>query len=377
MQFTKLPNHIDRLSDNIIKSEQAEMQQKIFRKKGITMTKKLSKLLAILLIVALAASLPAASAFAAGDSRVYTINSTQSVPLFEQWLVKFTEYTTELSDGSIQFNMFPTGSMGNSTEALTACQMGTLDFVLGGDVELGPIVKNSDWCSLPGYITTHEQGLDEYINGFIGDYADTQYAEAGLITLTRIDNSFRNLAIKGVDVKTADDVKGLRIRIPNQPLPMQLYEQMGALPVALAASEVLIALEQNTIDGADNAIFLFDQFKQYDLFDSIVALNYGYGVINLFCSAVTWETIPEADRELMMQGAQMASDWYHSEFLAAEEEVIERAKADGKYVVPDEEWLAELWTYYDVIWENALASGKYDEAFINELYELYLTNTGR
>ena len=32
---------------------------------------------------------------------------------------------------------------------------------------------------------------------------------------------------------------------------------------------------------------------------------------------------------------------------------------------------------YDVIWENALASGKYDEAFINELYELYLTNTGR
>ena len=78
-----------------------------------------------------------------------------------------------------------------------------------------------------------------------------------------------------------------------------------------------------------------------------------------------------------MQGAQMASDWYHSEFLAAEEEVIERAKADGKYVVPDEEWLAELWTYYDVIWENALASGKYDEAFINELYELYLTNTGR
>lgn len=312
-----------------------------------------------------------------GSDRVYTINSTQSVALFEQWLTKFTEYAGELSDGRIKFEMFPTGSMGNSTEALTACQMGTLDFVLGGDVEMGPIVSNSDWCSLPGYVTSHEQGLDEYINGFIGDYADKQYAEAGLVTLTRIDNSFRTLALKNIKVTGKDDIKGLRIRIPNQPLPMQLYKLMGALPVALAASEVLIALEQNTIDGADNAIFLFDQFKQYDLFESIVALNYGYGVINLFCSALTWDTIPVEDQEIMMEAAQKASDWYHTEFFAAEEEVIERAKADGKYVVPDEEWQQELYGYYDTIWEDALTSGNYDETFINQLHDLYMKNTGR
>lgn len=319
----------------------------------------------------------AAANNAASAEVVYTINCTQSVPIFEQWQQKFAEYVGELSDGRIGFEFLPTGSLGNSTECLSSCQMGSLDFVHGGDVELGSIVANSDWCSLPYYITSHEQGLEQYMNGFIGEYADKQYAESGLISVSRGDNSFRTIGVTS-EVNSSADLKGMRIRIPNQPMAQRIYELMGALPVALNASEVLIALQQHTVDGADNAILLFDQFKQMDFFKTIVMLNYSYGTVNIFCSAETWNKMPAEDQKIIKEAGKKAGEWYHAELVSQEEALIERITKEGMNVVyPDDAWNSELAGYADAIWEDALNSGNYDEDFIQQLYALYLKNTGR
>lgn len=307
---------------------------------------------------------------------VYRINCTQAVDLFEQAQQKFAENVTELSGGRIGFEFIPTGSIGSSNECLTSCQMGTLDFVNGGSDELGAIVPNSDWAQLPFFITSHEQAQKEYLDGFIGEFANKQYAESGLISVCRLDNSFRTVGVKGKTIKSSADLKGLRIRVPNQPLALRMYELMGALPVAMAASEVLIALEQGTVDGADNSLLLFDKFHLYDSFDSIVLLNYGFGTVNIFCSAQTWETMPEEDQQIMLEAGRKTTEWYNQEMMAQEEALIERAKSEGKYVIePDDAWKDEMYQYAEKIWQEALASGKYDETFINQLYALYQENT--
>lgn len=309
---------------------------------------------------------------------VYTINCTQSVTLFEQWQEKFAEYATELSNGRIGFDFYPTGSLGNSSEVITSTQMGEVDFVNAGDSELGAIIEGSDWVTLPYYVTNHEQVEEEVLNGFIGEFADKQYADAGLVSVSKIDISFRTLGIKDKVVESSEDIKGLRIRVPNSPMALRIYELMGALPVALSAPEVLIALEQGTVDGADNAIFLFEQFNQLELFETIVLLNYGFSHANLFCSGETWETIPEEDQKIIKEAGKMAADWYHAEAISYEEDLIERVRESGKRVIePDQEWLDEIAKHADVIWEEAMESGKYDEEFINELHKLYLKNTNR
>ncbi|HHV64836.1 MAG TPA: TRAP transporter substrate-binding protein [Peptococcaceae bacterium] len=309
---------------------------------------------------------------------VYRINCTQAVDLFEQLQRKFAEYVTEMSGGRIGFEFLPTGSVGSSTEALTAVQMGTLDFVNGGSDELGALVPNSDWAQLPFFISSHEQADEVYLNGFIGKFADEQYAKSGLISVCRVDNSFRTLGIKGKTVTSSEELKGLRIRVPNQPLALRMYELMGALPVAIAAPEVLMALEQGTVDGADNAILLFEKFKLMDSFDSVVLLNYGFGTVNIFCSKETWDKMSEEDQKIMKEAGLKAREWYTAELLKQEKELIERLKAEGKKVIePDDKWKAEMAKNADIIWQEALSSGKYDQTFINQLYELYKENTGK
>lgn len=307
---------------------------------------------------------------------VYKINCTQAVDLFEGHQKKFAEEVTRLSNGRIGFEFIPTGSIGSSTECLTACQMGTLDFVNGGSDELGSIVPNSDWAQLPFFITSHEQADEVYINGFIGEFADKQYAESGLVSVSRIDNSFRTLGIKSKEITGSEDLKGLRIRVPNQPLALRMYELMGALPVAIAAPEVLMALEQGTVDGADNAILLFDKFNLYDSFNSIALLNYGFGTVNLFCSGKTWETMSKEDQDIMKEAGKIAREWYTEQLLKQEAELIQRAKDEGKHIVePNDQWKAEMYKNAEVIWKSALESGNYDETFIKKLYELYQSNT--
>ena len=314
---------------------------------------------------------------AEGDYEVvYTINCTQAVDLFEQLQQEFAKNVTELSGGRIGFEFIPTGSIGSSTECITACQMGTLDFVNGGSDELGSIVPNSDWAQLPFFITSHEQADEVYMNGFIGEFADKQYAESGLISVCRVDNSFRTLGLKDADVSGMEDIAGLRIRVPNQPLALRMYELMGSLPVAIAAPEVLMALEQGTVDGADNAFLLFEKFNQMDSFSSIVMLNYGFGTINLFCSADTWNSMTPEDQEIMLEAGRMAREWYTAERLAQEEALeAELAERGINVVYPDDAWKAEMYEDADIIWQEALDSGNYDEEFINQLYELYQENT--
>ncbi|MBC2722135.1 TRAP transporter substrate-binding protein [Desulfosporosinus sp.] len=308
---------------------------------------------------------------------VYRINSTQAVDLFEQLEKKFAENVTEMSGGRIGFEFVPTGSIGSSTEALTSVQMGTLDFVNGGSDELGSLVPNSDWAQLPFFINSHEQADKEYMNGFIGKFADEQYAEKGLVSVVRVDNSFRTLGIKDKAVNSSNDLKGLRIRVPNQPLALRMYELMGALPVAIPAPEVLMALQQGTVDGADNAVLLFDKFKLMDSFKSVVLLNYGFGTVNIFASKEIWDTMSAEDQKIMKEAGLKAREWYTAELLKQEKELIERLKAEGKNViVPDDKWKAEMYKNADVIWQEALKSGKYDETFIKELYALYQKNIG-
>lgn len=307
---------------------------------------------------------------------VYKINCTQAVDLFEQLQQEFAKNVTELSGGRIGFEFIPTGSIGSSTECLTACQMGTLDFVNGGSDELGSLVPNSDWAQLPFFIKDEEQADEVYMNGFIGEFADKQYAESGLVSVCRVTNSFRTIGLKKGGVESAEDLKGLRIRVPNQPLALRMYELMGALPVAIAAPEVLMALEQGTVDGADNAYILFDKFNQMDCFESIVLLNYGYGTINIFCSAETWNAMPAEDQAIMKEAGLKAREWYTAERLAQQDKLIEELKSSGKTVIePDDAWRAEMAKNAATIWDEALSSGKYDEQFINQLYALYQENT--
>jgi len=156
-----------------------------------------------------------------------------------------------------------------------------------------------------------------------------------------------------------------------------MYELMGALPVAIPAPEVLMALQQGTVDGADNAIVLFEKFKLMDSFKSVVLLNYGFGTVNLFASKEVWDTMSEEDQKIMKEAGLKAREWYNAELLKQENELIERLKAEGKdVIVPDDKWKAEMYKNADVIWQEALASGKYDEAFIKELYALYQNNVG-
>lgn len=318
------------------------------------------------------------AAGAAAPKVVYKINSTQAVDLFEQLERKFAEYVTELSNGRIGFEFIPTGSIGSSTEALTSVQMGTLDFVNGGSDELGSIVPNSDWAQLPFFINSHDQANEEYLNGFIGKFADQQYANSGLVSVARVDNSFRTLGIKDKVVTNSQELKGLKIRVPNQPLALRMYEIMGALPVAIAAPEVLMALQQGTIDGADNAVVLFEKFKLIDSFKSVILLNYGFGTVNIFTSTELWDTLTPEDQKIMKEAGVKAREWYNSELLKQENALIEGLKAAGKNViVPDDQWKAEMYANADVIWQEALSSGKYDAAFIKQLHDLYKKNTGK
>ena len=148
-------------------------------------------------------------------------------------------------------------------------------------------------------------------------------------------------------VKTLEDVKGLKIRVGGGP-PTEQMRALGAIPTLIPMPETYLALNRGVIDGmgapweAINAFRLYEIVKYYTIVP--VSAVYFSAVVN----RDKWESLPKDIQAAMtsVSGLEAAKFFGRNFFDTAEDGVMERVKQGNyqmvKYVFPPEE--LERWT---------------------------------
>jgi TRAP-type C4-dicarboxylate transport system substrate-binding protein len=103
-------------------------------------------------------------------------------------------------------------------------------------------------------------------------------------------------------------MKGLRIRVMENPVYVDTFRALGANAIPMAWTEALTAMQQNTIDGQENPANVIHSFKLYETQDYMTLSRHTYAPAIFVMGMPAWNKLPEAAQAVVAQAAQEAAE---------------------------------------------------------------------
>ncbi len=210
---------------------------------------------------------------------------------------KFKELLEQRSGGAWDVKIFHSKSIGNETEILQQIQMNTIQMgiITGGPFDtFDPIVRVINYP----FLFKDSAQVDAVLDGPLGQEILDDLATVGFKGLCFSENGFRNLTNSKHAVKTADDVKGLKIRVMASPLHKAIWQALGANPTPMPWP-IYTELEQGVIDGQENPLWVMEVYKFYEIQKYMTLTRHVYSPHIDVASMIWWKKLAPADQKMI------------------------------------------------------------------------------
>ena len=245
---------------------------------------------------------------------------------------KFADLVEQKSGGKIKVRLFPSGQLGGDLQTVSALQGGTMDFtVLNAGLLVGQ-VKEFGLFDLP-FLFESGKEADAVVDGPFG----TKLAEAlpakNLVSLGYWELGFRNVTNSRRPVTKLEDIQGLKIRVVQSPIYIDLFNTLGANAVPLPFPELYTALEQKTVDGQENPATLIQTSKFFEVQKHLTMTRHTYNPQIVIASKRVWDRLDADEKKLIEDAAQEAKVFQRQLSRDSESKAIDALKAAGMQIV--------------------------------------------
>lgn len=209
----------------------------------------------------------------------------------------------EATDGKVQIEVLTGGTLGGERDTVELAMLGGIDIVTCANSVLTQWIPEMAILD-QAYLFTNEQQAHAAVDGPVGDLIEREaWNKLNLHVVGYMESGFRNVFSKK-PIETMADFRGVKIRTMQNPYHMAAFESFGALPTAMAASEQFTALQQGTIDAAENAIANCWNNGFYEITKNITYTNHAFVYIIVSMSDRAWNRIPEDLRPAVLEAIQ-------------------------------------------------------------------------
>lgn len=275
-----------------------------------------------------ASSTPASSTTGTIDPvelTIYSPGNENSVPT--KTIIEYARLVNEASDGAITLDVHHSNELGSDAESIESTRMGTIDLIFAGTSGFTSFYEKAKVLDLPFLFDSAEQAY-EVTNSEIGEQIFAGFEEFGLVFLSEGDNGMRHISTTNRPIHTAADVQGLKIRVPESQLYLDVWQALGATPVALALPELALALSNGTAEAQDNATYHLVANATYDDIKYFSNINYMWMGCTMAANANTWNSLDPAVQEILKEQAKVAAK-YSFDTIAADNETATKTLQDA------------------------------------------------
>jgi len=244
---------------------------------------------------------------------------------------KFAELVNQKSGGKIKVGLYPSGQLGGDLPTVSSLQGGTLDLtVLNAGLLVG-IVKEFAVVDLP-FLFNDPKEADAVMDGPIGKKLFGALPPKGLVGLTYWELGFRNLSNSKRPVAKVEDIQGLKLRVLQSPLFIDLWTALGANPVPMPFPEVYSALEQKVVDGQENPLTVIADSKFQEVQKYLALTRHIYNPQSVLISKKTWDKLSADERAIVQDAATEATSYQRQVSRQRSTEALETLKKSGMQV---------------------------------------------
>ncbi|WP_368642742.1 DctP family TRAP transporter solute-binding subunit [Castellaniella ginsengisoli] len=258
---------------------------------------------AALAFTALAATLPAQAADYKSEYKLSIVVGT-NFP-WGQGAVIWSDLVRERTNGRINIKVYPGTSLvqGDQTREFTAIRQGVIDMAIGSTINWSPQVKELNLFSLP-FLMPDYPAIDALTQGKVGAQLFDILSKKGVVPLAWGENGYRQLSNSAREVKTPEDVRGMKLRVVGSPLYIDIYTALGANPTQMSWADAQPALASGAVDGQENPLSIYAGAKLYDVGQKYLSLwNYVADPLIFVVNQDVWNSWTPADQKIVREAA--------------------------------------------------------------------------
>ncbi|MDO5483593.1 MAG: DctP family TRAP transporter solute-binding subunit, partial [Desulfovibrionaceae bacterium] len=164
----------------------------------------------------------------------------------------FAKLVKERTKGAIDIKVYPSSQLGNQRDLVEGLTFGTVDMTLTGTAVMGNFVPEVAVFDLP-FIFRDVQHAYKALDT-VGMELCKKGEGRGMITLAIWENGVRHMTNNARPIRKPEDMKGLKFRVMEQPVYIEMMRALGASPTPMAMSELYTSLQKGVIDGQENPL---------------------------------------------------------------------------------------------------------------------------
>jgi tripartite ATP-independent transporter DctP family solute receptor len=302
----------------------------------IVSLRKRVKIICILLVVALS------SCADFQDKKIlYFAHSLPTSHPVHMGILDMQKYLDEKSGGALQIKIFPDGQLGTEREVLELLQIGSVAITKVSAASMSNFAPDYKVTGIP-YLFRDNQHLYSVLEGEVGKQLLEGGSEYLLRGLCFYDAGSRSFYSKKQAINTPDDLKGMKIRVMNDQMSVDMVNTLGGSATPMAYGELYTALQQNVVDGAENNIPSFVTSNHYE-----VCKNYTFDQHTMVPDVVVigtkfWNLLNDTEKQWLQSAADASvlnQRKYWQETVKKNMEVLKKAKV--KFIYPDKTLFSE------------------------------------
>ncbi len=203
----------------------------------------------------------------------------------------FKQAIERQSNGRIEVQLFPNRQLGDEKPMLEGLRFGTVDAAVITNAVIAQIEPAFQVNDLP-FLYANEAQAHKVLDGKVGQTLAKKLEAKGVISLGFMEGGFRHMINNVRPVTKPEDVKGVKYRVMQNPVFIDMFSSLGGNAVPMAWGETFTAVQQGTIDGLEIPIAVIDSSKYNEVTKFLSLTNHTYSMIGLLISKKSLDKLP-------------------------------------------------------------------------------------
>ena len=250
------------------------------------------------------------------------------------WAVWLGEYLEQKAPGKFEVEVYPDGQLGDTPDLVAGVKLGTLTMCFDLSSVLSTAIgPKASVIDMPFLYPTYEDWIKGMFENGGLELFNEAAMEAGYYCVDLYYNGIRQVISSTKNYRNSNDLKGQKVRIPQNDLNIAMWQAMGANPTPMAWGEVITSLSLGQIDALDHSLGVFNDFNLHEISPYLTLTNHASSPFPVFVSLEWINSLPPDLRAIFEEGVHKMCEQQRAEERGLEVGYINRFKAEGATVV--------------------------------------------
>jgi len=250
--------------------------------------------------------------------------------LFDLSAQEFAKRVQQKLGGKVVVQLYGSSQLGDDTEMMQKVKLGTLDFTLPSTV-MSSVVPAFGLFEMP-YLVRDREHMKRIEKEIVWPALAPLSEKAGYQMVAVWENGFRQITNSARPIKTPEDLKGIKLRVPKGKWRIKMFQAYGASPSAMGLSEVFVALQTGVMDGEENPLTQIYTSKFQEVQKYLSMTDHVYTPAYLVSSVRRWNALPADVRKGLEEAARETQAYVYKTGAQQDDELLGKLKQAGMKV---------------------------------------------